>query len=929
MKELVVIDVETTALEPKKGEIIEVAAIRYDITTKREIGRFVRLCKPSRPISFETTSITGITNEMVADSEPFSAVVEELADFIGDSLLLAHNASFDRSWLTYHGLNVAKCTWFDSFSLASIAWPEAESYNLLSLVQQYGEMVVTTKKRSTTVQQRDEPHSAEASLLRARLRKGTARGEHSAAFDCEMTWRLFVRLQDELMVSAEAKGQITIALEKAQLNHYIDLFTIDSDHSPVGKKRVEDLEKVVPARTLADLGDIFSKTGLLQQHLPGYQYRVQQEEMAGIVAAAIAAEEKALIEAPTGTGKTFAYLVPSLMAARNGKRVLISTHTKHLQDQLIDEDIPRLNRFLGLDVRYTSLKGRRNYICQQRLLQLLGRPRLKEEDSLLLAKMLVWLDQGGSGDLTRLSLTHQRSDLLWYIHADATSCRLMCDKEGPCPYQRARRAAEQAQLVVVNHALLTRMTTGSEKSLGADVIIADEAHQLESAARGATAISLADIRLRELLAPVLQAAQAHADQTRERHLIAETTSLVTQYRELIDAVGVFMRQHTQRGELRLSTGLRRSATWTKVAALANQWDGRLKFIIGLTESLAGSPSPASPEEIKVARIVADAVRELTVFGQEVHRFFAGDEDRIQWVEVREMHTTGHRAGEALRPEIILHDVALSVASTLSSLLQTTPTVVMTSATIAVGGTFDYIKQRLGFQPDREIVLSSPFSLELAMGIFVATDTPAPGTPPYDRYIAQVVGDVSTLLGGRTLVLVTSRSAVLALYRLLNRMLNKATIKLYGQDINGGRANLVRRFRRENRSVLVGTDSFWEGIDIPGASLSCVIIPKLPFANPYDPVIEAVAEAEGLNAFSDLTVPRMILKLRQGIGRLIRSDQDRGAVIILDARIHSATYGDAVMNSLPTGSIMVGSSAGILEMLTDFFGAETLEQWRDN
>jgi|GEM_PF-380953 len=886
--QIIGIDVETTSLDPATGEIIDVAAIRYDQATGLEIDRFEALCKPSGTITSEISALTGITNEMVADKPNFSQVLEQLQQFIGEATLFAHNAEFDTRWLTYHGLNVAKNKVVDTFMLATVAWPEAPSYNLGMLAAEL-ELVID--------------------------------GEHRAGADVALTWRLLQRIQSELVVSKEALTKIERLLGAVGAQQYLGYFatraeakstTVNSIVTPV----------VASAATLPTLEEAFGDGGRLTQGIIGYSPRAGQQTMAQQVEATFGTQGSvALIEAGTGTGKTYAYVVPALLSAAAGTPVVISTYTKHLQDQLVEHDIPTVMAAMGVRVKVAVVKGRANYVCDVRLGQLIERvskteytPAISFTEALFLIKTLRWLDNGGSGDLEKMNASHQGQRSLRLIHADSGVCRLGCKLRPSCPYTKSKRAQDGAQLMVVNHALLTQLGTSGNSIVSSAGLVIDEAHHLEEASRRATALDLTRERIEELADTFITLARhSKAEKTGDR-IITEAEQLVTEYAAWVEACGKLVLTQSRSREILLTVALRKGSAWQKLAGEAAGCRGRLKFIVGFLRSLevhtAGQEKAA----------ITEGVRAAERFGIEFQNFIEGSTERVQWISVYEP-----------MPGVVktyLHDVALSVQPVFSALYGGAKGTVLTSATLTTHGNFAYIKQRLGITEASEAIIPTPFDYRSNMLIYLVDDGPLPFDPIYDKYLYKAIYSLATLLHGRLLALFTSQASVKLLYNYLIRPLYKANIKVYAQKITGGRHNMLDKFRRIHESVLLGTLSFWEGIDVPGESLSCVVIPKLSFPSPKDPVVMAVALHDNLNAFTDLAVPEMVLRLRQGVGRLLRSKADRGVVVILDPRLHRQAYGDEVLKSLPPATIHIGSGADLLSKVTEWFGEDQLKKWAE-
>lgn len=884
-KYVVGIDVETTSLDPTTGDIIDVAAIRYDVATGKEVDRFEQLTKPNQPLSSEIVSLTGITYDMVRDQPSFAEIKDSLRTFIGTDTLFAHNASFDLGYLGGHGVTLENPMW-DTFPLAALTWPEMPSYNLGFLAKEWG--------ITSTV-------------------------EHRAAADVEMTWHLIHKMREDLHVSKDLFSKIETILTKATLSHYIPLFSVittpDTSKLPLDNTEKKPISKPEHVSWPLSVTEIFAPNGVLESAFLSYESRPEQLRMAQTIEKWLAEDTTGLIEAGTGVGKTFAYLAPVLLNPSQKWPVIISTYTKQLQDQLISHDLPRLLGVLGQKHTTAVLKGRRNYLCSSRLAQVLGRPSFLPSEAFLLLKVLVWLERGGTGDLEQLNTSHQDNRLLWLIHADTPHCRTTCKRTGECIYQQARRKAQAADIVVVNHALLTQMSAGNESRLPATILVIDEAHHLEEAARQASRIDLTVNRVAEILAPLVHQGM-YAEKVLAGRIQETAEALRTEYEQWLTSVGNWVIHSSDETRVLLTQPVRRSQSWQKVMEQGMSWRSRLTFLVGLVRGLKDSiPKQSQPS-------FTEALYDAERYQIEVSQFIEGNSERIQWVDVYDNPYTKER-------QVQLYDLALSLGALLAPGFSAAHSVVLTSATLTINGSFGYIKKRLGLDDAQEMRLGTPFNLRDNMLLYLAENSPAPSASTFESYTAKIIYDVALQLNGRTLGLFTSQKSVLATYKRLNNKLNKAQIKLYAQKVNGGRKNILERFKAMPESVLLGTMSFWEGVDVQGESLSCVVIPKLPFPAPNDPVITAVAMAEGLDPFLDLAVPRMIITLSQGIGRLIRSATDRGVVVLLDSRIHYTSYGSSVIKSLPAGTIHIGESGDLIPTLKDWFGAEVLQRMHDD
>jgi predicted DnaQ family exonuclease/DinG family helicase len=876
------IDVETTSLEPATGEIIEVAAIRYDTRTGKAIGEYMKLCSSSRPLSPEITAITSITNEMISSKKSFASHIDKLKEFIGDSVIFAHNASFDINYLAYHGLKLDNTTW-DTFALSSIAWPKAESYNLGMLAQQNNIKV---------------------------------EGEHRAGADVQMTWLLLQEIIKHLKVPKDTYEKVAEIIDKSDLMHYFSLFSSGKMLSP--KKEEINSSSKEDATAASTLKGMLGSKGVLSQNIAGFKYRSQQLSMAENVLKTIEDNDINLIEAGTGVGKTYGYLTPLLLhytknnnsesVAGSKNHYTVSTFTKHLQDQLYLEDIPALAKVLGVDIKTAILKGRSNYLCTGRLQQAISRKSIKEDEALLLIKLLVWMSRDDSGDFEKINLSHQTKRYMYHLHADSISCRRMCPTNNPtCPYYRAKREAAKADLLIINHSLLAQLYL-DDSVLSSTNLIIDEAHHLEEAFRKATGRDLSEHQLAEIVAPFVQLSKK-ASKVTHGHIVKEAQSIIDEYQQLYAHFNSFLTDHMHSDTVSLTSSIRKTTSWKRVVATSLSWHGRMQFLIGLMQGITAETS-----ELKK---VEEAIKEAEKFNSDFKAFILGDDERIRWIEIY----------DSFRPEISVHDIALNVQDHLKPIFESTRSVVLTSATLTIGDSYDYIRARLGVGECNEVVLDTPFDYKEQMLIYIVDDAPNPSDNSYIKYITTNILIAAKLINGRLLGLFTAHKMVGEVYRGMVSELRDNNIKLLAQKITGGRHNIINKFKKTARSVLLGTDSFWEGIDVPGSSLSLVMIAKLPFSNPKNPVINAISESENIDSFSHVSVPLMILKLRQGVGRLIRKKSDFGAVVIFDSRFLKHEYGKQVLDSLPPATVHIGSTKDLVPTLTGWFGEEQINKWK--
>lgn len=853
------IDIETTSLDPTQGEIIEVAAIRFNLKTGAVVNRFEALTAASQPITAEITALTGITSDMLAGRPPFVTVIPDLKKFIGSDTLFAHNAAFDLTWLSAHGCPLANPVW-DTFVVAGIAWPEAPSYNLGTLARDLNIAVS---------------------------------GEHRAAADITLTFGVLKAAMASLQISRQVAAHAAHLLKSSNQSHYLPFFSITK--SGAESTSTQELSGQSPEETPPTVESLLGDGGLLAKHLPGFQARPQQVALAAYLYEQACSRQSALVEAGAGIGKTYAYLAAGLAL---GGRLLVSTYTRILQDQLVEKDIPRLLSAAGIRRRVAALKGRRHYVCLERLQSQLKRPQYAPNEAYALLKIVVWLAAGGNGDLERLNFSHQGWQVLRAVHADNPTCRAVCSRKlaADCPYQKARQAASQADITVINHSLLTRWGTGEEQSPDTyRLIVVDEAHHLEDAAIATSACDFSVERVQEITS-------ALSRQLPDQKVKSECQAIVKEYAELLMQARSFLDQHTEAAALRLSRPVRRSAAWNAWASQVRHIVSRLHFTLGLL------------------RAQGESVREAQRLAQELSQYIDPTApDRVQWLS---RHQT--------KPTASLHEVCFNPQAYVQAILGLGAPVMFLSATLTAGNSFEYMQRRLQLHSLPTNQFAGEFDYQKQMKILAIENGPYPNTDTFDQFVAQQIEQVTLQTKGRLLGLFTSQTSLENVHKSIRSALYKEHIKLFSQGLTGGRHNIAKRFINDEASVLLGSGSFWEGFDSPGETLSVVVIPRLPFPQLGDPVIEALSEQVGKQrAFQEVMLPRMILRFRQGVGRLLRTHSDRGMIIILDRRIVEKEYGRATMHSLPPAPIEILTADKVPAAVSKWFGSETIQRWRNS
>ncbi len=609
----------------------------------------------------------------------------------------------------------------------------------------------------------------------------------------------------------------------------------------------------------------FLDDGPLARELPGFRPRDGQNRMAEAVACAIEDREVLLVEAGTGTGKTYAYLVPVLAA---GMRVVVSTGTKTLQDQLFRRDLPALAGALGRPVHVALLKGRANYLCRHRLALALEDPPRSPRDQRWLAQIRQWSHATRAGEIAEVAGIPEEASVWPRVTSTAENCLgQSCGEFQRCHVVKARREALKADVVVVNHHLLLADLALKEEGFGdllpgADAVVVDEAHQLPEIASRFFGASVGTRQLKSLAAD----ARSEAVNAGAWEPAVEAA---------VDAV--------DRAALELAGALHGRAPRTPWAdrpeTLETTMDAAGDALVRLGEVMADleDRSPGLEAAGRRARVLADRLDVIAA---------GGEGYELRWIEAHRKHLS-------------LHAAPVDAGRALAAHIGERPSGwVFTSATLAVGEDFGSFLDRLGLEEARTLRLDSPFDFAGRTRLYLPDGLPVPSDPAHTRQVVEIALPLLAASGGRAFLLFTSHRALSEAAKHLRSRDLPFPLLVQGDEPRG---RLLARFRELGNAVLLGTQSFWEGVDVRGPALSVVLIDKLPFAAPDDPLLKArldSAREEGRDPFRDVQLPQAVLSLKQGIGRLIRDTDDSGLAVICDPRLTGRGYGRVFLSSLP-------------------------------
>lgn len=923
-QEFVALDVETTGLDPAVDEIIEVAVVKF--TRQEVLDSWSTLVRPSRMPGQEIVQLTGIQPEELDDAPRFVEVEATVCDKIGSLPIVGHSVTFDTAMLEAAGVRLPNRL-LDTFRLSTLFLHDLPAYNLKAVAASLG---IDLDSEHRALADTEAARKVFLTMIPLMQRYSSTTLAHAARYATGAGWGegwlMQLMANDELLSPVFRTDQDLPWLEPAETRFLARL------QRPEALKRTG---MTTPVDT-AEVERALAAGGVLGKVLDEFEARPGQIEMAKAVTDAFNCDSMLLVEAGTGTGKSMAYLLPAaLHALRRGERVVVSTDTRALQEQLYHKDVPDVQRAverLGIPhhVRAAVLKGRNNYVCLRRWFAHDRREPVDGADAAMRAKVTIWLDETDTGDQAELRLAPDEQTHWRQVAAEEDACvasQCPFNQRNQCFLYRARRKAEHAHLIVANHSLLLADT--SHKVLPEfDRLIIDEAHHLEDEATRHFGYMLEQRVVETLLDSLMQGRRsgqrgtleqvesfiASSSEPTARKAAPEATERVhdaVQNRarvlalntELFSRVDRILRELRSGGgygaSLRITEGTRVQQSWIELEQIWEQLDRGLfdyeSLLTWLLNELERLPAPQEGVDEPQSLVREELWLELMSRWRELHDFRSrltgivaeSDEDMIYWIE-----QVGSQRLPTLQAAPLFVDEMLQ-----EKLFRDMRTAIATSATLTIDGTFDFMAGRMGLRDADAIALGTSFNHEASTLLLLPDDVPFANENGYQPALNDSIVRLCTASGGRALILFTSYAALRATYAPVKAALQRANIAVYAQGMDGGAKALVDRLRATERSVIFGTSSFWEGIDVPGDALSMLIITKLPFPVPSDPVFQARGELLD-NEFMQLAVPQAVLKFKQGFGRLIRRSSDRGICAVLDRRVIAKRYGVHFLHSLP-------------------------------
>ncbi|HKY55381.1 MAG TPA: helicase C-terminal domain-containing protein [Anaerolineales bacterium] len=919
MQSIVAIDIETTGLNEERDAIIEIGAVRFK--GHRVEDEWTSLINPGRHIPEFITGLTGISDVEVRNAPRFREVAGELEEFVGDAPVVGHSIRFDLGFLQKQGGILHYNEVIDTYELASVLMPTASRYNLASLGKQLGILLPATHRALDDAKvtmaalnrlfdiARELPLELLADIVRL-----------SEPLEWDANWFF-----QEVLRERAKEGVKSKRAKKQDTGAWFD----ESKFPPLNNP-----ENPVPLDA-EEIASVLEYGGPFSQFFNSFEQRPEQVDMLRAVTNALSYGNHLMVEAGTGVGKSFAYLVPAaLFALRNNTRVVVSTNTINLQDQLIQRDLPNLSQALDLNFRFSVLKGRSNYLCPRRLENLRHFGPRNADEMRVLAKVMVWQLNNQSGDRSELNLTGPTEREVWVrMSAEDDACTTeTCIKRtgGACPFHRAKTMSQSAHVLVVNHALLlSDVATGSKVLPEYSHLIIDEGHHLESATTNALSFKLNQFDMDRMMKEIggsntgvvgrllsevkdaLRPADFGLLQQKVNRATDMTFRIEQMNRQFYEILGEFAK-HQREGQpqsnynwqARVLPATRTLPGWEEVEIAWDTIDETLTLLIAsLSEIYKGATELYAEGHEELEDVIADianvARRLMEAEANITGMISKPAQGMVYWIEVQ---PSGNR--------LSLNAAPLSVASLVEKYLwHEKRSVILTSATLTAHGEFEYLRNTLGADEADEMQLGSPYDYESAALLYIANDIPEPNINGYQQTLDRTIVNTAKATGGRMLVLFTSYAALKKTAQNITGPLAREEIYVYEQGDGASPNALLESFKATERAVLLGTKSFWEGVDVPGESLSVVVITKLPFDVPTDPLIAARSEIYE-DSFNQYYLPEAILKFRQGFGRLIRTASDRGVVAILDRRVLTKQYGRLFLESLPPCTARTGPATNL-------------------
>ena len=942
----VALDIETTGLDQDVDEIIEIAALRF--SEGKIVEKYSVIIKPQKSVPVFIKKLTNITDRMLANGIKIQKALNELLDFVGNSILLCHNARFDVEFINTKlimlGKNPLNNIIYDTLILSKIYLPDSRNHKLITLCDYFD---IDLK------------------------------GAHRAINDAEATGYLLMKILDFIQQNIDVKTNHLLKELSERAEEYSDLTDLLNrivelqQQTTLLKKQTPwynlpdhtYIEKLSENNEIMKLNDVFEEKGSLAQVYENYEFRAGQLEMAKTVKMAFEGKNHLLVEAGTGIGKSLAYLVPAVQYShKNECRIIISTNTKNLQEQLFTEDLPWLQKCLKIPFKAVLLKGRSNYICEKKWQEVLKTWKRSAASWEIrdLMKLIVWKKFTKTGDIVEnYSFDTGRMSATWKkVVADRHFCRgRRCPLAKSCYFMQKRILAEEANLVIINHHLLLADAIMDNSALGEyKKVVIDEAHNLPNTAHSEFGYSLSwpdihnfflqlfhirkDFQGGELISLKRDLHSSDVGALQKNAMVKNIDTfinIIEESRGIIKPffweIGKTVKKTTKYGKL----SFYQNPNEYKSARLMSMPDlsfiDRIDQLLNCLQAIKDAVNKISKN---LKTIESSHLRNYDQYGEILDRI-DGQVDEIStqlqsfqkpdydaytyWFSIINVEDDEYPAG-------VLNVVPLVIDKQMAHYFyDAKDSIIFTSATLAIRGIFKYYERRMGISLNESNkfdlkIVDSPFDYNKQSLVINTAWMPHYTDPFFFLQSIKLISKLSEYAPGGTLVLFTSYSDMDRAYKSLTEEL-PSNINLMIQSRTSSRSSLLKQFKEDGKGVLLGTSSFWEGVDVPGEALSQIIIYKLPFPSPGDPIVEGINRKllrDQKRPFEYYTLPEALLKYRQGYGRLIRSKSDKGVIIVLDNRISTKRdrYGKYFIKVIPAETIFTSNAEETISIAVDWY-----------
>ncbi|MFQ3543007.1 ATP-dependent DNA helicase DinG [Halobacillus rhizosphaerae] len=922
-----IVDLETTGNASVKGDrIIEIGVVVMN--AGKVVEEFSSLVYPERDIPPFIQSLTGIEEEDVLNAPLFSEIAEDVHRLFHNAFVVAHNIEFDLGFLNAEfircGLPKLHNPVIDTVELARVMLPTAASFKLGQLAQQFNIG-------------HDKPHRAlsdaqvTSDLLELLLNKMKLLPERT--------------LTHLLKVEAKLKSNLRFFIEESIEYHR---YTADSEENyqiwhGIPVRKIPPVELVQEEKMLDFdpwLERVYHDKEGLSQVFEKYEIRSGQEQMSRIVYESFNRSEHALVEAGAGTGKSAAYLIgAAYYAISRQEKVVITTHTTSLQKQLIEDEIPKVEQLFSRKLRAVLYKGKSHYISLIHFSYELDRSDQDNYDiSLTKAMVLVWLTETLTGDGDEIQLPSS-GDQFWHkVSSEQSNKAVQLDTGNSSYFHLAQEKAKHADIIITNHALFCMDLMSTEDRLPIyDRVVVDEAHHLEAVASRHFGLQFNYMELQRQLSqfnelfhiqgldlPVSDPLLYTQASKCKQWIDEAKDELNTFSRYLFQEVKQHHRKHKTRSDIgRVQYLINQNPLpgFVKTAKeMVNRFLACIKRLIRGMDQMAEHLNPLihMDDSSSVAIVLSRLDKQKAASQQMIDQllpFFKMAEEQVKWIEIE---------SEGTANVVYLYSEPLDIAALLKTeLFAAKASVVLTSATLTTDGQFNYIRETLGLEQlgeVKETLIPSPYPFKEQVQLMVPDDFPSIKSSPEEFIfsVSEAIYSIAHVTKGRMLVLFTSYDMLRKTYFLLKEVIDPEEFMVFAQGVSSGsRDRLKKNFQAFDQSILLGTSSFWEGVDIPGDDLSCLMIVRLPFQPPDQPVQSVrddLMKEQGVNSFMERSLPNAIIRFKQGFGRLIRSSQDRGIVFVCDQRLMEARYGKYFISSIPDVPVFYQSTSTLIKQI---------------